>query len=153
MIGYFIESLSEELKCLCLIQYTDSRTNLIDRHKKRIDGNQKSVLIGVQSLSEGLDLPERYLTFVGIAKIPFGDANHPLIEAEIKHYQGFNVFENIVLPDAASRLVQSVGRLIRTEKCSGEVSIYDPRLLKKQYGKKLLQSLPDLSRSETFTRV
>ena len=138
----FVESLPNTIEELCLIQYTDSRKNLISRHKARIDDGKSSVLIGVQSLSEGLDLPEKYLTFVGIAKIPFGDANHPLVEAEIKHYENSNAFRTILLPDASARLIQSVGRLIRTEKCSGDVVIYDSRITSKNYGRELLNALP-----------
>jgi ATP-dependent DNA helicase DinG len=44
----------------------------------------------------------------------------------------------------ARKLVQSAGRLIRTEDDYGEIYILDPRINTKRYGKQLLHSLPML---------
>jgi len=46
------------------------------------------------------------------------------------------------VPDAAIKLKQAVGRLIRTESDHGVVSILDRRIIKQRYGKALLASLP-----------
>ncbi|GAA5138631.1 helicase C-terminal domain-containing protein [Thalassotalea piscium] len=140
----FIEWLGDDILNHCKLQYTDSRQNLIARHKQDIDQGKKSLLIGCQSLSEGLDLPGEYLTYVGIAKIPFGDISSPIDNAEAFYCRknNGNPFKDIMLPDACSRLIQSTGRLIRTMECKGSLAIYDSRLVNKQYGQLLLNTLP-----------
>ena len=47
------------------------------------------------------------------------------------------------------RLIQASGRLLRTEKDSGSITILDERLLKKFYGKGIVNSLPPY-KVETF---
>lgn len=140
----FIEMLTPEQEEFCLVQYTDTRNNLVKRHKFRVDNNQRSLLIGVQSLSEGLDLPGNYLTFVGIAKIPFVDTSCPIGNAEIELHkrQNGNAFYDIILADASAKLNQSTGRLLRTVYCQGEIVVYDKRLATKHYASALLNSLP-----------
>lgn len=140
----FISLLPESLLKIAKIQYTQSRLALISQHKKAIDNNQRSLLIGTQSLSEGLDLPKQYLTFVGIAKIPFSNFSSPLELAEANHYRHLNKhpFNEITLPDASNKLIQNTGRLMRTMDCYGQIAIYDPRLTSRQYGKTLLENLP-----------
>ena len=51
-------------------------------------------------------------------------------------------FMNLSLPICSQKLIQSVGRLIRSEKDYGEVVILDPRVNSKSYGEKLLSGLP-----------
>lgn len=51
-------------------------------------------------------------------------------------------FEVQSLPSASFNLIQQVGRLIRSNQCYGEIVIYDRRLLTKNYGSRLLASLP-----------
>jgi ATP-dependent DNA helicase DinG len=49
-----------------------------------------------------------------------------------------------MVPDAAMRLKQGVGRLIRTRTDRGAVLILDDRLLTKRYGRDLLDALPPM---------
>lgn len=142
----FCAALPAPLKADALIQYTSTRDNLIRTHKKRIDAGQRSILIGCQSFSEGLDLPGEYLTWVGIAKLPFADVNCPIAAAESEFVAalGLHPFALIALPDASRRLIQSVGRLMRSQSCHGQVVIYDSRLQTKGYGKQLLDALPPM---------
>ena len=140
----FVEALPRALQKDALVQYSAPRDSLIRDHKKRIDQGQRSILIGCQSFSEGLDLPAEYLTWVGIAKLPFADVNCPIAAAESEFIaaQGLHPFALIALPDASRRLIQCVGRLMRSQSCHGQVVIYDSRLQTKTYGKQLLQCLP-----------
>lgn len=145
-LNRFKELASDELKADMLIQNEDTRPNLIRRHKERVDAGKRSVLVGVASLGEGLDLPAQYLTCVGIAKIPFANFTAPVDEAEgewIKR-RGGNPFFEQSLPEASARLIQQVGRLIRSTSCFGEVLIFDRRLSSKKYGAQLLDSLPPM---------
>jgi ATP-dependent DNA helicase DinG len=47
-----------------------------------------------------------------------------------------------MLPHAAIRLKQGFGRLIRSQSDHGAVLVLDPRLVRKSYGRYLLESLP-----------
>jgi len=60
--------------------------------------------------------------------------------------RGGNPFMEVAVPDAALRLVQASGRLLRTEQDSGCVTILDRRLLTKRYGKAILDALPPFRR-------
>jgi ATP-dependent DNA helicase DinG len=48
----------------------------------------------------------------------------------------------ISVPDAAQKLVQASGRLLRTEEDEGRVTLLDTRLLSRRYGRSILDSLP-----------
>ncbi|WP_018015310.1 ATP-dependent DNA helicase DinG [Teredinibacter turnerae] len=133
-----------ELRKLVLMQGIESKQALVRKHKKRIDEGEGSVLFGLASFAEGVDLPGNYCTHVIIAKIPFAVPDDP-IEASLAEWveaKGGNAFMQITVPDAAIKLVQACGRLLRTESDTGKVSILDRRLLTKRYGKALLNSLP-----------
>jgi len=62
--------------------------------------------------------------------------------AEWAESQGRNPFYEISVPDAALRLVQACGRLIRHEADHGRITLLDKRILTKRYGRALLDSLP-----------
>ncbi|CAN0483661.1 unnamed protein product, partial [Discosporangium mesarthrocarpum] len=47
--------------------------------------------------------------------------------------------------DAAFRLVQASGRLLRSESDSGQIILFDERIVSKRYGKQILESLPPYS--------
>jgi ATP-dependent DNA helicase DinG len=47
------------------------------------------------------------------------------------------------VPQAAIKLKQGFGRLIRTSTDTGLVVLFDPRVLTKQYGRIFLDALPD----------
>jgi ATP-dependent DNA helicase DinG len=48
----------------------------------------------------------------------------------------------ISVPDAALKLVQASGRLLRSEQDSGRVTLLDRRILTRRYGQAILDSLP-----------
>jgi ATP-dependent DNA helicase DinG len=62
--------------------------------------------------------------------------------AEWAESQGKNAFYEIAVPDAALRLVQACGRLIRHEGDYGRITLLDKRIVTKRYGRDLLESLP-----------
>jgi len=131
-----------------LTQDDMGKQELLQTHKKRIDQGKTSILFGLASLAEGIDLPGDYLTHVLIAKIPFAVPNDPLEQAiaEWIESQGRNPFMEISVPEASLRLIQACGRLIRTEKDHGQITILDQRLISKRYGKLLLDALPPYRR-------
>ncbi len=138
------QDLPHELRNNILIQGSESKQQLIAKHKSRIDNGIGSILFGLASFAEGVDLPGLYCEHVIIAKIPFAVPDDPLESAmgEWIEKRGGNAFMEIAVPDAAMRLVQACGRLLRTESDVGKISILDKRLLTKRYGRVILDSLP-----------
>jgi len=127
-----------------LMQGDYSKQEVLRRHKDAIDGGEGSVIFGLASFAEGVDLPGNYCRHVVIAKIPFAVPDSPL-EAALAEWveaQGRNAFMEISVPDAALRLVQASGRLLRTEQDSGRITLMDRRILTKRYGRAILESLP-----------
>ncbi|MCF2907874.1 ATP-dependent DNA helicase DinG [Pseudoalteromonas sp. DL2-H2.2] len=131
-----------------LVQGELSRDELLKRHRAAIDLGAGSILFGTQSLSEGLDLPGKYLENLVITKIPFAVPTSPVEEAQAEFIQskGGNPFLSITVPDAAKKLVQSCGRLLRKETDSGRITILDRRLVTKRYGKAMLDTLPPFAK-------
>ena len=60
--------------------------------------------------------------------------------------RGGNPFMEITVPDASIKLVQAVGRLLRTEQDTGRVTILDRRIIARRYGQLLLDALPPFRR-------
>ncbi|QXF33061.1 ATP-dependent DNA helicase DinG [Photorhabdus luminescens] len=133
-----------DLRLMLLVQGDQPRYRLVETHCQRINEGQCSVLIGLQSFAEGLDLKGDYLSQVHIQKISFPPVNNPVIITESEWLKSLKryPFEVQSLPSASFSLIQQVGRLIRSHECYGDVVIYDRRLLSKRYGPRLLQALP-----------
>jgi len=142
------ESLPIELRDILLIQGTLNNMTLLEKHEECIKQGNTSVIMGLASFAEGIDLPGKLCTHVIIAKLPFPVPDSPIdaTEREYVETQGKNHFREIVLPQTCIRLIQAVGRLIRNETDTGKVTILDRRLVSKFYGKQLLNSLPPMKR-------
>jgi ATP-dependent DNA helicase DinG len=133
---------------LILMQGDYSKQEIMRRHREAIDAGRGSVIFGLASFAEGVDLPGNYCSHVVIAKIPFAVPDSPL-EAALAEWveaQGRNAFMEISVPDAALRLVQASGRLLRTEQDTGRVTLMDRRILTRRYGRAILDSLPPFRR-------
>jgi len=131
-----------------LMQGDLSKMEILSRHRARIDNGEPSCIFGLASFAEGVDLPGDYCRHVVIAKIPFSVPNDP-VEATLSEWireKGGNAFYEVMLPNAALRVVQAAGRLLRTETDSGRVTILDRRIVSKSYGKLILDSLPPFAR-------
>lgn len=140
--------LPEQYQPLVLMQGDRPKSQLIAEHHKALEENRPSIIFGLDSFAEGLDLPGNACVQVIIAKLPFAMPDDPVAKtfAEWIRQRGGNPFMEISVPDASIKLTQAAGRLIRTETDFGRVSILDTRLISAQYGKKLLDALPPFKR-------
>ncbi len=127
-----------------IMQGEKPKSEILFLHKKMIDRGLPSVIFGVDSFSEGVDLPGKYLELLIIHKIPFAVPTDPVEQTRSDwiQAQGQNPFMNFSLPIASIKLTQMAGRLIRTEEDVGKVVILDKRIVAKQYGQSLLDGLP-----------
>ena len=133
---------------LVLCQDDFQKSQLVKYHRQRIDKGEGSIIFGLASFAEGVDLPGKYCTHVLIAKIPFAVPNDPieLTLSEWIEQQGLNSFMTLAVPDAAFRLVQASGRLLRSESDSGTITLFDERIVSRRYGKTILESMPPYKR-------
>lgn len=131
-----------------LIQGSQPRAQLIAAHIERVQAGGRSILFGLASFGEGLDLPGDLAEQVLISKLPFAPPDSPIEEARAEWVEarGGNSFMEITLPKAGLTLIQWVGRLIRTESDVGRVVLFDPRIKTKRYGRQLLDGLPPFRR-------
>lgn len=112
---------------------------------ERFKESSRSVLFGVDSFWQGVDVPGAALRNVVIVKFPFLSPSHPLVEARIKSIDenGGSSFRDYLLPTAILKFKQGVGRLIRTREDKGIVVLLDERAHTKGYGRDFLASLQD----------
>ncbi|MBG7620687.1 ATP-dependent DNA helicase [Herbaspirillum sp. AP02] len=133
------------------VQGEAGRTELLDRFRAAGNG----VLIGSQSFWEGVDVRGDALSLVIIDKLPFSPPDDPVLAARISEMekQGLNGFVHHQLPAAIINLKQGAGRLIRDEGDRGVLMICDPRLITKNYGRRIWQSLPPFKRTRELDMV
>lgn len=103
-----------------------------------------SVLFGVASFWEGIDLPGEALEILVITRLPFSVPTEPVVQARMEQTskEGRDPFTHYSLPEAALRLRQGFGRLIRNRTDRGVVIILDRRTTTKAFGKVFLDVLP-----------
>ncbi|WP_267927761.1 ATP-dependent DNA helicase [Desulfolithobacter dissulfuricans] len=142
------------------LEYPLLRQGTAPRHEllTRFGEERSSVLLGVSSFWEGVNIPGESLSLLVIDKLPFEVPSDPVIMARINRIKdnGGNPFFEFQVPRAILGLRQGVGRLMRTGRDRGVMAILDIRLYTKGYGRKFLKSLPpapicrDLKEVEDF---
>jgi len=136
-----VPMLKEQFPGMVLCQREAGIEVLVREHKKRIDAGKGSILCGLATMAEGLDLPGVYCTHVVICTIPFVAPTSP-VEQELAEILGPRYFSERALPDALIKLIQMVGRLMRRETDRGRITVFDKRLVYTAWGRRMLQALP-----------
>ncbi len=114
-----------------------SRKSLLEGFKH----SEKAVLLATRSFWEGVDIPGEDLSALVIVRLPFAVPTDPIIAARTETYQ--RAFDEYSVPDAILRFRQGFGRLIRTKTDRGIVTVFDNRLLTKNYGSRFIEALPE----------
>jgi ATP-dependent DNA helicase DinG len=114
-----------------------------------------AVLFGTSSFWQGVDVQGEQLSCVIIDRLPFAVPSDPVVAARVKAIDtgGGNAFYEYQVPGAVITLKQGFGRLIRSLHDRGLLALLDNRILKKQYGRVFVESLPSYSRTTDLRKV
>jgi len=110
----------------------------------RFRAGRGAILLGVQSLWEGVDFPGEALEILVVTRLPFSVPDDPLVQARAERLQeeGRDPFREDAVPEAVLRFRQGVGRLIRRADDRGVLVVCDPRLRTASYRRPFLEALP-----------
>src|ERR1700722_5098043 len=108
-----------------------------------------AVLFATSSFWQGVDVQGEQLSCVIIDRLPFAVPSDPVVAARVKAIDagGGNAFFEYQVPAAVITLKQGFGRLIRSLHDRGLLVLLDNRILKKQYGRVFVESLPRYKRT------
>ncbi len=139
-----VESLPARLRDRVLVQGSRPRGALVEEHARRVKDGLPSVILGLASFGEGLDLPGDLCRELWIMKLPFASPDDPVGEARAEYVEagGGNAFADLVVPETGVRLLQWTGRGIRTESDTARITLFDRRITEQAYGRRILAGLP-----------
>jgi len=114
-----------------------------------------AVLFATSSFWQGVDVQGEQLSCVIIDRLPFAVPSDPVVVARVKSIdaEGGNAFFQYQVPAAVITLKQGFGRLIRSLHDRGLLALLDNRILKKQYGRIFLESLPNYRKTTELKQV
>ena len=114
-----------------------------------------AVLFGTSSFWQGVDVQGQQLSCVIIDRLPFAVPSDPVVAARVKAIDagGGNAFFEYQVPSAVITLKQGFGRLIRSLHDRGLLALLDNRILKKQYGRVFVESLPNYAKTTDLKKV
>jgi ATP-dependent DNA helicase DinG len=114
-----------------------------------------AVLFATSSFWQGVDVQGEQLSCVIIDRLPFAVPSDPVVAARVKSIdaEGGNAFFQYQVPGAVITLKQGFGRLIRSLHDRGLLVLLDNRILKKQYGRMFIESLPNYRKTTEIGQV
>ena len=115
----------------------------------------QAVLFGTSSFWQGVDVQGEQLSCVIIDRLPFAVPGDPVVAARVRAIDsaGGNAFYDYQVPSAVITLKQGFGRLIRSLHDRGLLALLDNRILKKQYGRVFVESLPAYAKTTDLRKV
>ncbi|HYX68823.1 MAG TPA: helicase C-terminal domain-containing protein [Terriglobales bacterium] len=145
------QRLESELEFPMLLQGTAPKNALLEEFRQ----TPNAVLFATASFWQGVDVQGEQLSCVIIDRLPFAVPNDPVVAARVKAIdeEGGNAFFDYQVPAAVITLKQGFGRLIRSLHDRGLLALLDNRILKKQYGRVFLDSLPPYRRTTELLDV
>ena len=145
------DALLGQLDYPMLLQGSAPKTALIEQFRS----TPNAVLFATSSFWQGVDVQGEQLSCVIIDKIPFAVPSDPIVQARGRAIDeaGGNSFVDYSVPAAVITLKQGFGRLIRSLNDRGLLVLLDNRILKKQYGRIFVQSLPPYTRTTDIRKV
>ena len=140
-----------EIEFPMLLQGDAPKTALLEEF--RLTPN--AVLFATSSFWQGVDVQGEQLSCVIIDRLPFAVPSDPVVAARVKAIdaEGGNAFFQYQVPAAVITLKQGFGRLIRSLHDRGLLALLDNRILKKQYGRVFVESLPSYRRTTDIRQV
>jgi len=143
--------LEGELEFPMLLQGTAPKNALLEEF--RLTPN--AVLFATASFWQGVDVQGEQLSCVIIDRLPFAVPNDPVVAARIRAIDeaGGNAFGQYQVPAAVITLKQGFGRLIRSLHDRGVLCLLDNRIIKKNYGRIFLGSLPRYQQTTDLAQV
>src|SRR5450755_2668294 len=145
------DALLGQLSYPMLLQGSAPKTALIEQFRS----TPNAVLFATSSFWQGVDVQGEQLSCVIIDRLPFAVPSDPVVAARVKSIDadGGNAFFQYQVPAAVITLKQGFGRLIRSLHDRGLLVLLDNRILKKQYGKVFVESLPPYRRTTDLKQV
>jgi ATP-dependent DNA helicase DinG len=145
------ERLLGEVEFPMLLQGQAPKNALLEEFRS----TPNAVLFATASFWQGVDVQGEQLSCVIIDRLPFAVPNDPVVAARIRaiNDDGGNAFFDYQVPAAVITLKQGFGRLIRSLNDRGLLVLLDNRILKKQYGRVFVQSLPPYRRTTQMADV
>ena len=142
---------SKRVRFPLFLQGTAPRSVLLERFRSTAN----AVLFATSSFWQGVDVPGAQLSCVIIDKLPFAVPSDPIVAARVRALEedGRNAFAEYQIPEAVLALKQGFGRLIRSKTDRGILAILDNRILRMQYGKIFLESLPNYAITQDIDEV
>jgi len=143
------DRLPPDIRTSTRLPSADARAKVLAEHRAATAAGRRAILFGLEGFAAGLDLPGRECEVVIITRLPFSPPDGPIAEklAEWLSARGRSFFVDEAIPDAFRRLVQRLGRLIRSETDRGRILILDRRIISTTYGKRMWDALPPYSKT------
>jgi len=119
--------------------------------KEEFEEREESILLGLKSFWEGIDVPGPSLSYLVIEKLPFPTPSDPIIEArrEDVRARGGQEWSDYLIPLATIQFKQGFGRLMRKKDDRGVVFFMDKKFRNDTfYREQVLQSLPGFKRDD-----
>jgi Rad3-related DNA helicase len=123
-------------------QYTSGPRNwLLQQLRER----ENTVLFGLKSFWEGVDVPGQALRCVVITKLPFAVPTDPIVQSrcELADRRRADGGSDYYIPETILAFKQGFGRLVRSATDSGVVFVLDNRIITRRYGQRFFASIPD----------